>query len=257
MSEDSKNILEYFSDNMVQMDKELTRMIEKMNALEEKVMIIYYGDHLPLLGLNYQVYKEAGYFANDLAYEDYLKMYSTPLMIWDNFSSEQEEVALSAPFLPAMILQKAGLEGSPLTNLINEEINKGNTLFPRKDFAKEVDLSDSFKKTYELLQYDALFGKKYDQTYEVTSNSNFQLGLEDLKISSIIYNSNEKQLKVIGHNFTTRSKLLINDESVGVMYVDGQLVANNIDLKKGDDIVVRIVDSYDRKLSESNTFKVK
>jgi hypothetical protein len=36
------------------------------------------------------------------------------------------------------------------------------------------------------------------------------------------------------------------------MYVDGQLVANNIDLKKGDNIVVRIVDSYDRKLIESN-----
>lgn len=257
MSEESKNILEYFSDNMVEMDKELTRMIKKMEELDEKVMIIYYGDHLPLLGLNYQVYKEAGYFADDVTYEDYLKMYSTPLLIWDNFSDSQEEIAISAPFLPAIILEKAGLEGSPLTNFLNSEMELGNSLFPRKDFSENVALSETFYETYELLQYDALFGEKYDQTFRVESNPDFQLGLESLKISSVIYDANEKNLKVVGKNFTTRSKLLINGESVNVIYDKGNLVAPNLDIQTGDQIQVQILDSYERKLRTSNTFIVK
>ncbi|URM33426.1 LTA synthase family protein [Cytobacillus firmus] len=95
---DAENILEFYADNLAEIDKDLQRLINSLEQMNEKTMVVFFGDHLPLLGDNYQVYKEAGYFTGEEDFNSYLKMYQTPLLIWDNFSDQKENLQLSAPF---------------------------------------------------------------------------------------------------------------------------------------------------------------
>ena len=257
-SKEGENILEFFSDNMVQVDLELKRLIDELEKLDKKVMVVYYGDHLPLLGLNYQVYKEANYFEDEKAFEDYKKIYSTPLLIWDNFSNQKEDVQLSASYLPAYVLNRAGLEGTPLTNMLNSAILDGNSVFPRQDFIDDIGYDQSLIEEYEFLQYDALFGKRFDESAKVEANEEFRLGYQDPVITSIevVEEDGKRVLVVNGDYLTKATKIFVNNEMIETLYVEGVLKATAPDIEQDMVIAVKVLDSYNRVLSVSNDKKL-
>jgi phosphoglycerol transferase MdoB-like AlkP superfamily enzyme len=255
LSESSKNILEFYSDNLVQVDKELQRLIEELEKINEKVMVVYFGDHLPLLGPNYQVYKETNYLLdNQNNYSEYQKVYNTPLLIWDNFSDTNEELNISSSFLSPYILKRIGLEGNSLTNLLNIAIEEGNGIFPRKDFLEKTSFDMDFYRDYEMLQYDAMFGKRYSSEAGVGLNNNFELGYHDPTISDMkIKKVNGKQFIVIEGDYLTKfSSIFINGKGLDTVYQEGSLQAEvNNDLKGNIKIQIKVLDSYDRVLRES------
>jgi phosphoglycerol transferase MdoB-like AlkP superfamily enzyme len=257
-SKEAKNILEFFADNMVQVDQELMRLISELDQLNEKVMVVYYGDHLPLLGLNYQVYKEAGYFSNEREFEDYKKIYSTPLLVWDNFSNIDEDINLSASFLPAYVLRRAGLEGTSLTNMLNTAIEKGNTLFPRQDFMKNVHFDDTLYSEYQALQYDALFGKRFAEDSKAPANKDFRLGFHDPVISDVQVKDQDQQELIIvkGKHFTKASSIFLDGEKVETTFDNGTLKANVSEINNDSVVEVKILDSYERVLSTSKEEQV-
>lgn len=254
---EAKNILEFFSDNMVQVDLELIRLIEKLDELDEKVMVVYYGDHLPLLGLNYQVYKEAGYFEKETDFEAYKKIYSTPLLMWDNFSSEHKKVDLSASYLSAYVLNRAGLQGTPLTNMLNTALADGRGMLPRADYVPNFWFDTTLLQDYEALQYDYLFGGgKYDTSAKVDGNKEFRLGYNDPLITRVIAKEANGAIDLVveGNFFTKSAKIFIDGNRVDTVYEDGELKATLTEISNGSIVQVKIIDSNDRALSNSNLF---
>lgn len=257
-TESSKNILEFYSDNIVQVDLELQRMIEELEKLDEDVMVVYFGDHLPLLGLGDQVYKESNYFLNTGSYEEYLKKYSTPLLVWDNFSEEREELNISPSYLPAYILQKSGLEGTSLTNMLNGALESGHGLFPREDFLDETNFSDELYKDYQLLQYDAMFGNKFDATLAVEPTDNFRLGMHDpvIKQTKITQLDGKPSILIEGDYFTHATKAFLDGNMLETVYAEGKLKAVLPDEKATGTLQVKVLDTYDRVLAKSNEMKL-
>lgn len=261
LTESSKNILEFFSDNMVQMDLELKRMIESFEALDEDVMVVYFGDHLPLLGTNEQVYRETNFFFNDREYEDYINKYSTPLLIWDNFSDESERdenLDISPAYLPAYIMQKSGLEGTTLTNMLNEALASGNGIFPRQDFQEKVGFDPTLRKNYQLLQYDALFGRKYDESFQVERNDGYRLGFTDPVLHSVEKTEQDGQTYAIvrGDYLTKFTKVFVDGDELETSYSEGELKAALPSADTSGELQAKIIDTNGTVLAETNTLEL-
>lgn len=105
----------------------LLELTEYLNALSEPYVLVFFGDHLPNLGPDYQSYRELGV---DVGYTDtpeqVLKTYGVPYIIWVNdaylngrspeevFSSLDlpEDGRISANFLGEAALELAGCENA-------------------------------------------------------------------------------------------------------------------------------------------------
>lgn len=140
-------------------DDSLQLLIEYFEKEKEPTVLVFFGDHLPLLD---KVYTETNYI-QDLnpkkwSYEEYQKMYSVPFVVWDNFSNEKESgTYMNSSFLGAFILEKYGLAQTPFIRFLNE-VRRNET--PIISVHEEVnELSDKNYERYELFQYDQLWKK--------------------------------------------------------------------------------------------------
>ncbi|PAE25817.1 LTA synthase family protein [Bacillus sp. 7894-2] len=259
---EAKNILEFYSDNLVEVDKELKRLIDEVEASGEKTIIAFFGDHLPLLGDNYQVYKEAGYFEGDANFEDYVKMYSTPILVWDNLGNrEKEQLNLSSPFVGPYILERAGLKGYYLTDYLNQLRKEDKSFLPRMDYAEHSPIDSGDQEGYKLLQYDILFGKREgieESGLEISPSKAYRLGLGDPAIESAVKGQYKGRSAIVlkGEYFTTSSQVYINGKAVEYTFEDEHtmyaFVPNGV---KPKEIQLKIFDSENNKLAESNIYK--
>ena len=258
-----ENILEYYADTLVEIDKELARLINSLEELEEDTIVVFYGDHLPLLGEDYQVYKEAGYFDGEESYSNYEKIYKTPILIWNNFDTKRENLNISSTFIGPYILDLAGLDGYYLTDYLNKLNSQEINYFPRLDYEDQSNLSKSDKENYKILQYDILFGEKYglvDNQVTYEPSATYRLGYADAHIQNAkltTYNGMKAYL-LTGDHFTTSSQVYINDEAVASTFVNSEemyaFVPDDID---AETIVMKIFDSKNALLSYSNIYQLK
>ncbi|MDQ0269112.1 LTA synthase family protein [Cytobacillus purgationiresistens] len=262
LTADAKNILEFYADNLVEVDKELKRLVTELAEMGEDSIVVFFGDHLPLLGDDYQVYKEAGYFQSDQEYDDYMKMYSTPLLVWDPLQNEKEELQMSSPFLGAYLLEKAGLQGYYLTDYLNELRKKDQSLLLRTDFEKFGGLTTDERETYELLQYDLLSGGRQGLALadlQLAENKQYRLGLGDPQIDQVertVYKGRQALL-LKGSYFTTSSQVYINNQAADYTFInENEMVAFVPDKEAVKKVQLKIYDSEDTRLAESNEYKV-
>lgn len=259
----AENILEYYADTLVEIDKELARLINSLEELEEDTIVVFYGDHLPLLGEDYQVYKEAGYFDGEESYSNYEKIYKTPILIWNNFDTKRENLNISSTFIGPYILDLAGLDGYYLTDYLNKLNSQEINYFPRLDYEDQSNLSKSDKENYKILQYDILFGEKYglvDNQVTYEPSATYRLGYADAHIQNAkltTYNGMKAYL-LTGDHFTTSSQVYINDEAVASTFVNSEeMYAFVPDDMDAETIVMKIFDSKNALLSYSNIYQLK
>jgi phosphoglycerol transferase MdoB-like AlkP superfamily enzyme len=259
LSSDAKKLLEFQTDNLVEMDKELKRLIKYLQKSKRKAIVVYFGDHLPLLGDNYLVYKETGYFQNDQTFDQYVKMYQTPLLIWNNYDYPTEQLDISAPFLASYVLDMAGLNGYYFTDFLNDLRKEGKAFLPRLDYLKHSKLEKADIEKYKLLQYDLLFGEKYGLAinkvpYEPSKT--YRLGYGDPKIKNAkitTYKNGKKAVLLKGEYFTTGTQIYINGEPVESTFQNDRTVYAFIpEGVKPKEIVMKIYDSQNTLLAESN-----
>ncbi len=258
-SPEAKAMLEFQTDNLVEMDKQLKSLIGYLEKSNRKTIVAYFGDHLPLLGDNYLVYNESGYFENDQTYEGYQKMFTTPLLIWNNFDDKKENLEMSSPFLGPYLLELAGVKGYYLTDYLNGLRKNGKSYLPRLDYVQHSTLSEEDISAFKLLQYDILLGRQYGLTekrIEKDPNNNFRLGYGDPHIKSAKktkYKNGDKALLLKGEFFTTSCQVYINGEAVDSTYEDeNTLYAFIPDGTKTKDVQMKIFDSQNKLLSVSN-----
>lgn len=261
ISREAKNILEVYSDNLTEVDKELQRLISELEARGEKTMVVIFGDHLPLLGDDYQVYRESNYINGDNSYGDYLKIYSTPYVIWDNFTEDKQDYDIDSSLLGPIITERAGLEGNNYYDYLASKVYKGElTKIPRRDYWEHEEINSTLFNNINLLQYDILFGEMYGVNKGIINeNSNYRVGNKP-KINKVEWGmeQGDKYLSIKGENFSSYCVLYINNEKIEMK----EITKNEIkavytkNISKIKKVVVEIVDSNNKLLTKSNSFEL-
>ncbi|OCT11572.1 hypothetical protein A8709_05860 [Paenibacillus pectinilyticus] len=177
LSAQAKSILETYTQGAHDADASLQMMIDHFKDSDEPTMIIFYGDHLPMLGMDYQVYKEAGFIstsnANQWSLDEIKKMHSTPLVTWSNFDMpKQENPVTSASFLGAHVLDMLGME-KPANFTLDGELAQQipgllSNLVVDADGQLQAKAPESLApliNDYRNVQYDLMFGKQFLANY--------------------------------------------------------------------------------------------
>ncbi|MEC1525872.1 LTA synthase family protein [Neobacillus niacini] len=256
-SDEAESMLEVYSDNLLDIDQDLERLINELNTMDKKTILIFFGDHLPLLGNEYMVYEEANFYQGTDSYEEYLNMYSTPLLIWDNYSNKKESINIGSSMLTPIILNRAGLTGNPFTNyLLSKYLNDGLSKIPREDFYAVEQMDNETLTELKMLQYDILFGKMYfNDNKKIEVSKNYRLGYKDPKITSISIRKGKDKIVVKGQNFTHNSYVFIDGTAADK--ISGNTTNITIpftELKKGTEIMVKVIDQNEKILSSSNKY---
>ena len=149
-------------------DKAFQNLVEYFEKVDEPTMIVMFGDHWPKL--------EEGFLAEVLG-KDREKLdlfesqvtYTTPYVIWTNYSSETAEEDISANYLGSYVLFKAGIS-LPFYNQFLMKLKKqlpvigvGAVCDQEGNWYASDDLPDNYRQflsDYNILEYNNQFEKK-------------------------------------------------------------------------------------------------
>ncbi|WP_368263521.1 LTA synthase family protein [Clostridium disporicum] len=225
-SEEDTNAFTYYVNQLYEMDNFIQNLIDELSKLDEKVVLVMYGDHLPTLGLED---------------EDLLNnsVFQTEYVIWDNFNMAKEDKTLEAFQLTSSVLNRVGIDNGILNRYHNNSSNLSN-----------------YMEDLELLQYDMLYGEKYiyngNNPFIATE---LKMGIDTISVSNV-FDENE-QVFVSGENFTTFSKVYINDRKYETIYISPTLLrVDDLSLESNDSVTVHQVTKGGTSLSSSNEFIV-
>jgi phosphoglycerol transferase MdoB-like AlkP superfamily enzyme len=115
LSEESMGILQSYAQGCAYADKMLQTLVEHYSASKEPTIVVFFGDHLPLLGPKYQVYKEAGYITGENDPDFLNKIYRVPVLVWNNYLPEHtDHISFGANFLAPYVLNEARRPPRPI-----------------------------------------------------------------------------------------------------------------------------------------------
>ena len=101
VSDEVETLLRVYTEGARDADAMLGRLVDTFSAVEEPVVLVFFGDHLPYLGDNQLAYAELGFTARPEW--DALTSYETPYVIWANDAAAQAldwEAAVASLDLP-------------------------------------------------------------------------------------------------------------------------------------------------------------
>jgi len=152
-------------------DKQLGRLIEFIESRDTPTLVVFFGDHLPLLGdHNDAIFEKLGYISSQPIFnwnaQDRQRMFQTPYLMWANYDVEWgEHEAISAYFLGALTAKYAGIELNRFYQYILHSLNYFRALTENH----YVDINGVYHylagvrelphiRAFESLQYSNLFG---------------------------------------------------------------------------------------------------
>lgn len=191
----------YYANQVYEMDVFAQNLVDMMDERGEPAVVVFYGDHLPTLGLT-----EA-----DMKSES---LFNTNYVIWDNIGLEKKDGTIPTYQIMAEVMDRIGLHAGSVFNYHQA----------RKDDGEVVD----YLMDLELLQYDLLYGKQY--TYDgkpVITEGHITMGAKDAEIL-YLSESLEGEYTIVGENFTKWSHIYINGEKQARKFIN----ENTIKLEK-------------------------
>lgn len=126
LSQESLDTVTAYVQGLRDADRMLGELADYVDSRERPTVLIFFGDHKPTLGANYQAYDESGFFpaSDNFQYEYRSKMYTTPFLIYANrelepgLFSQNTGNALSACYLLDAAALCIGGQRSPYMNLL-------------------------------------------------------------------------------------------------------------------------------------------
>lgn len=136
-------------------DEQFQRLIEYFSEEEEKVIIIFFGDHQPNDYVANQIFRLNGINTSNLTEEQALLRYQVPYVVWANYDiDEAAGVNMDISFLAANVLELANMETTPYQNFLLEY----EAVLQANDGTKEAEKRvKEYKETYQKLQYYFMF----------------------------------------------------------------------------------------------------
>lgn len=178
MDESVYNTLNNYLYGLMRCDTALGYFADSISEMEEPVVFLYFADHLPFLGENYQGYRALGFnIGPDKDLEAFLNQYETPYFIMCNEAAKKlfkdsgaapltgAAPKISSNYLAAELLKYAGINGGGYFNYLaglkeklpvitNRFIKEGDTFTE-----KPSDDTKSLLEQYGKLQYYMMMEK--------------------------------------------------------------------------------------------------
>lgn len=265
LRKESKAILENYTNTISDVDQSLKMLIQGLEQSNQPSIVVFFGDHLPMLGTNYDVYKEANYFQDEITYQDYLNMHSVPFVVWDNFSDHKDQLRLSANFLGSYVLERTEKAGTLMTDFLSTLSAQGSSVIINNHHQQNETISQQDLTDYQLLQYDLLFGDQY--AYQLRPDHKPPINKDYIYGDgpALIVKAASSQTGVIelqGENFTEEDKVYVNGQPAQASFVNPTHISVSLPegiIKKNSgtlEIQLKLADSLDHVISQSNLYKL-
>lgn len=176
VSPDNALLLTNYAHKLRQTDRALERLVHALEQRPRRTLLVVFGDHLPMLGANYALYREAGYLKEPWTDAQRERMAEVPVVLWTNFAMPRRDIHLSMGQLAPRILEAAGMKPHGFFAFL-EELSQavpvvrgdllqdaaGRYLPPaERDVASpEPGTSAEWLRRYRLLTYDRLVGERF------------------------------------------------------------------------------------------------
>lgn len=221
-----KNKWEYYVNQVYEMDQFAGHLVEELEKRDEPTVVVFYGDHLPTMGLE----------AKDLK-SRYL--YNTNYVIWDNIGLEKEDRNIPAYQIMADVFERLDIHSGTVFN-----------------YHQERRQTDKYLEDLELLQYDILYGEQYvygDGEMPV-KEPHMVMGVRDVSLTDIIEKL-DKGCSLYGENFTKQSKVFVNGTKQSSKFLNNTRIdLPETDLEDGDVIYVVQMGSSNTVFRKSNEY---
>lgn len=214
---EAQGMLETLAQGMSGTDAMLESLVDYYTRRSEPTIIVFFGDHLPKLGNDYEAYRETGYLKPDDP--DFLdKMYRTPVVVWNNYlPPRRDRLDMSPSFLGPYVLKLAGRPGTYYTDYLSRQAEATPVIPPKSAYAK-LGIAEERLSGYERLQYDILFGAQYGYQERglTVVDPNFALGAGSLHIERVTADAagGSRRLTVEGRHLPPLGIVLVNGEAL-------------------------------------------
>ncbi|MDR1018084.1 MAG: LTA synthase family protein [Lachnospiraceae bacterium] len=210
---------EYYVNQIYEVDQFVGELINDIKKRNEPTVVVFYGDHLPTMGLE----------AKDLKSR---YTFNTNYLIWDNMGLKQEDKNIASYQLMSEVFKKIGY-------------NAG-TFFK---YHQERQKTKNYLPDLELLQYDVLYGKKYAyDKFDPLPTPHMVMGLDNVTLSTATPSKDDENTIINGAYFTKYSKVYVNGKRQETTFLnDTLLMLPKYKVKDGDKITVA-------QMGSSNTF---
>lgn len=224
--QETKNQWTYYINQLNEVDTFMSDLIKKVNERDEDTVIVFFGDHLPTMGLQ----------DSDMRSGD---IYKTKYVTWNNMGLEKKDADLYAYQLMANITNSVGIHEGTILNYHQTQMN-----------------SADYQDGLENLQYDILYGDRYcyngKDKYPATD---IVMGIDPVTVDNATNSIGNSEVIIRGTHFTKWSKVFVNETKVNTIFSGpGCLIINKDDISDGDTIQVCQMGSNNTVFRESNTF---
>lgn len=177
LTDEAFNILHTYAIGASDADGSLQMLIDHFERSDEPTVIVFFGDHLPMLGLDYDVYVQGGFVeksrTEEWSLEESKRMHSVPFVIWSNMELPANHIpTISASFLGSYVLDVLNMKKPALFewnwNVFRQTPGLLRNLVVDADQKLHRSLPASLEPDidhYRLLQYDLLFGSRFIDRY--------------------------------------------------------------------------------------------
>ena len=223
-----KNKWEYYVNQVYEMDQFVGDLIKAVEERNEPSVVVFYGDHLPTMGLKAEDLKSC-------------YLYNTNYVIWDNIGLQKHDKNIPAYQLMSEVLNRLDIHSGTVFNYHQQR--KGT-----KNYLSDL----------ELLQYDILYGKQYVYNGKAPiTEGHMVMGIRNVSLSSIVPQLNSGY-SLYGENFTKYSRVYVNGEKQKSSFLNNTRInLSETELKDGDVIQVGQVGSSDTifRMSDKYTYQ--
>lgn len=190
----NKSAIEYYTNQIYEMDQFVGQLIDAVNKLDEPTAIVFYGDHLPALGLNDNMLNLGS-------------LYTTQYAIWDNIGIDKEDLDIETYQLTARVLDLLDINIGTLTRFHQDYLNSSS-----KD-------EETYLNQLKNLQYDLLYGKGYSYPNSIPYEpTDLKMGVNPIEITD--YSIENGIITVHGNNLTIFSEIVVNDTILDSTLID-------------------------------------
>lgn len=206
--EELTNQLNYLANQIHDVDDFVNALITELNSFDEPSVVLFYGDHLPNLGIT-----------NDDLIDS--NVFQTEYVIWDNLGLSKEDKDFNAFQLSSYLFDRLDLNGGVISQY-------------HSSCADNIDYLDGLNN----LEYDLLFGEKFAQNGETPYTATaLHMGVDEIKVKSAY--CDDEYFYVEGENFTEFSKILINGNDYDTTFISSsKLSIDKSPVDSGDTISV-------------------
>lgn len=262
LTDSSRYLLANYTQGIHLSDRALGRLVEHLRGLDEPTILLFFGDHLPMLGEDYQIYREVGYVGKESteALQQDMRIMAVPYIIWRNYDDTAVELPMmNLSYIPSILLREARVEMPDYMKVLYM-LREDMPLYLRghgfdssgKEIASDMPL---FQNT------QALFFKLYqtardEDVWKVKRNNDFNKTLTEISITACTVSDNVTTVR--GKNFYEGMKVYVKGAETPFSFVSSNEITLAGTVGVGDEIVMKLFDSKGSLLAQStNVFTVK